>query len=68
MRLISRDPFARQELHRATLKTTKTCDWCGSTRKHGILYRYDIHTDGGTKYEGSRLFCCKGCHDTYGAA
>jgi len=32
--LISRDPFARQELHRRTVYTTtgETCKWCGNVR------------------------------------
>lgn len=71
MALISRDPFARQELHREIVHAKgKTCEWCGSTRhtKRGpseFLYRYDVQTDGGRTYEGSKLFCCKSCHDSY---
>ena len=68
-RLISRDPFARQELHRVVVPViSRGCDWCGGVSKaKGAfrLFRYDVQTDGGRTYEGSKLFCCKSCHDSY---
>ncbi len=77
--LISRDPFARQELHRRSVscgaqpldKAWKgiTCEWCGSIRatKRGTryLYKYSTETDGGRKFDHRGLFCCKQCHDAY---
>lgn len=39
--LISRDPFARQELHRETIDAMgDTCSWCGNVRKGNKLYVY----------------------------
>lgn len=64
-RLISRDPFARQELHRESVKTTRDCSWCGSKRDNGTLYRYFTESDGGRRSEHSGVFCCKSCHDSY---
>lgn len=71
--LISRDPFAREEIHRETVRDwygrKTTCDWCGgasvshSGRKR--LYRYHIETDGGRKHEISGQFCSIGCCRSY---
>jgi hypothetical protein len=65
MRLISRDPFARQETLRVTVRTRGDCSWCGSPGRKGHLYRYDTVTDGGTTYTGARLFCCLSCRDSH---
>lgn len=74
MTLISRDPFARQELHRRNVYSSAGCKWCGMSRttkpKSGAmgksyLYQYRTESDGGRVYEGSNLFCCKSCKDAY---
>ena len=75
MRAITRDPFARQTLVRATVRPLahgESCAWCGGIRtsrrfRSASLYRY------GTErvalhprvpwHDG--LFCSKSCHDAY---
>lgn len=69
-RLISRDPFARQELHReAVLAPAHSCDWCGSyrgkTADTNKMFRYSTETDGGRKFEHRGLFCSISCHNSY---
>ena len=68
--LISRDVFARTELHRETVRyPNTTCAWCGGIRTGAdgtsVLYRYRTEHDGGRKGDHPKLFCCKGCHDAY---
>jgi hypothetical protein len=70
MALVSRDPFARTELHRERVYVTSAaCDWCGGIcrTKSGrhYLWQYRFETDGGRKYTSERKFCCKSCHDAY---
>lgn len=72
MAYISRNPFAREELHRSSVPVThETCAWCGSQRRGGrdgskrYLYQYRTESDGGRKFEHSGLFCSKSCHDSY---
>lgn len=71
MAYISRDPFARQELHREReyVHTFRTCDWCGQTKstksERRYLYRYRTETDGGRSHEHRGLFCSKSCHDSF---
>ncbi|WP_024517005.1 hypothetical protein [Bradyrhizobium sp. Tv2a-2] len=70
-RLISRDPFARQELHsfRVYVNAIGSCKWCGSTRatKTGRRYLngYYIENDAGRRDDHLGLFCSKSCHDDY---
>jgi hypothetical protein len=66
MAYISRDPFARSELHRELVGAgNSTCDWCGSVRKGNKLYKYRTEPDAGRANEHKGLFCSKSCHDTY---
>lgn len=66
MVMISRDPFARQELHRETVATTEGCSWCGNKPRSGKkLFRYLTETDSGRKSPHKGLFCGKDCHDAY---
>lgn len=68
MTRISRDPFARTEVHREIVPGPHRdgCSWCGQTRKNGSLFRYRTEHDS----IGSRpavhlgLYCSKECHDT----
>jgi hypothetical protein len=71
---ISRDPFAREELHRETLHEStmgkgRTCDWCGSTShdkaKRPILYSYRIEYDDGRVSQIPGLFCSVECMRAY---
>ena len=69
--MISRDPFARTELHREVTLHCTPCDWCGQYRQHHMatdaveLFRYGTKTDGGKMYWHKGLFCSKGCHDAH---
>lgn len=68
MTQISRDPFARTELHRRTLQTGQGCAWCGQSghNRNGLcLYIYRTESDGGRMSEHKGLFCSKSCHDAY---
>lgn len=54
--LVSRDPFARSELHRATIATRESCRWCGShrTKRDGAriapgMFYYFTESDGGRR-------------------
>lgn len=61
-RLISRDPFARTELHRETIKEPRVCSWCGWK---GKMFKYRTESDSGWASEHPGQFCGKGCHDAY---
>ena len=67
MAYISRDPFAREELHRRTEETTQSCAWCGQTRKSGTLFRYVIEPDSCTPRDHiiKGLFCSIDCMREY---
>ncbi len=74
MSYISRDPFARTELHRKTIRPPmnygyygirQTCDWCGQSRKDGTLFAYTVESDGGRKSDISGQFCSIGCMRSY---
>jgi hypothetical protein len=63
---ISRDPFARTELHRTETKAAgASCDWCGGLNRRGGLFSYTTESDGGRKSPHRGRFCCKPCHDAY---
>lgn len=63
--MISRNVFARHELHRESVVASvrTSCDWCGA-RPHR-LFQYRRETDGGTTYKDQHLFCCVGCFRSY---
>lgn len=64
--LISRDSFARQELHRETvLPHGATCKWCGNTNGKGSLYQYSVESDSGRRSDIPYLFCSVGCMRDY---
>jgi hypothetical protein len=67
MAIISRDPFAREEIHRDVDRNSanRTCAWCGGTRPNGTLFSYRTETDGGRTFRHKGLFCSKSCHDAY---
>jgi len=65
---ICHSPFARQTLVRELVKTDRTCNWCGRTRKSGKLFRYGHEQDdrpGAISWE-TALFCSLECKRTYG--
>jgi hypothetical protein len=65
MAYISRDPFARTELHRQSVEVSGGCDWCGQQHKSGKLFQYRTESDGGRENRHTGLFCSKSCHDAY---
>ena len=72
-RLVSRDPFARTELHRE--KVPGECAECGQwagrlrdeagARGGGYVYRYWVESDGGRRAEVPGLFCGEDCRRAY---
>lgn len=67
-----RDPFARQNLLREKMRpgyypgnAPLRCEWCGSQKRDGSMFRYHTASDGGREYLDTRLFCCVGCRDSY---
>lgn len=67
-RLISRDPFARTELHRRAERAISAlfgCDWCGQFRRQYFLYRYYTETDGGCTHIDPNMFCSLDCRRAY---
>jgi hypothetical protein len=66
---VTRDPFARTELHRTLVATTQACAWCGGRRRTAKLWRYRTEADGlrtrGYVLEG--LFCSAFCFRSYHA-
>ena len=69
-RLISRDPFARQEIHREVVASSQSCRNCGGFRWRGgrklqAMFEYRTETDGGRNFVHTCLFCSKSCHDAY---
>jgi hypothetical protein len=72
---ISRDSFARTELHREIVNAplnNRGCYWCGGSRsKNGQLldglFQYSTESDGGSTNVHKGLFCSKSCHDSYHA-
>ena len=69
MAYVSRDPFAREELHREEIKPApgRTCVECGNTNRRGNLYEYRTERDSyGSRPSTHRgLFCSRACHRAY---
>ena len=71
MAMVSRDAFARTELHRETVKcwSGETCRWCGGFKpsKTGgrYLYRFRSESDGGRVMPVAGLYCSSACFKTY---
>lgn len=79
MAYVSRDPFARTEIHSRDVGVIKSrgCDWCGQvlTNKKTAklaenagryyLYQYRVESDGGRKNTIKGLFCSAGCMRDY---
>jgi len=61
--LISRDPFARQELHREkiTRNPKGECQWCGQEAR----FTYYVERDGGGRNQLAGVFCAIGCMRSY---
>ena len=65
MTYISRDSFARTELHRVAIETSQSCQFCGNRRKGGKLFQYQTHSDGGRVSIAPKLFCSISCMRSY---
>jgi MYM-type Zinc finger with FCS sequence motif len=71
MAYISRDSFARTELHRSRITNADvsyailTCDWCGQAK---ALYRYQTESDGGRVSTHPGRFCSTSCFKSYHGA
>mgnify|MGYP001241776020 FL=1 len=70
--LISRDPFARTEIHRETVSGhLDGCSWCGNfvskNERTGLgkLFAYFVEHDAGRREPITGLFCSIGCMRTY---
>ena len=62
-RLISRDPFARWELHKRLHPSNDSCRWCEAI---GRVYQFEIHHDDKNKPDVVRgLFCSVSCMRDY---
>ena len=69
MALVSRDAFARTELHRAPAEGE--CRWCGSRKtrmNHATgkvtklkTYRYWTETAGGSRFDAPGVYCSMSC-------
>lgn len=76
MTYVSRDPFARQELHKER-EHGATCAWCGRVDEsqphptpldaplYGRVYRFEIQSDGGRVFKDRQTFCSKQCRKDY---
>jgi hypothetical protein len=66
---VSRDPFARTELHKTTVKASntyeRTCRECGGVSGNRRLYAYRTESDGGRCFEHPGWFCSVSCFRTY---
>lgn len=65
MTYISRDPYARTELHRDLVATKNGCSFCGQSRKSGNLFEYSVQHDSGRVNSIKGYFCSKYCMVTY---
>jgi len=71
MVMVSRNVFARMELHKRRVNVASTCGckWCGSNTqtKAGkpYLYEFENQSDGGRTYAVSGAFCSVSCMKSY---
>lgn len=73
MSIVSRDPFARTELHREAVHrrfagTHTTCEWCNGHNAYGGLFEYWTVRDSDPHPKipkNAKLFCSVGCMRSY---
>lgn len=74
MGMISRDPFARNELHKKKVdyrylsdgtKAPQECYNCDGQDGKGNVHVFETHSDGGRKYEIKGKFCSVSCMRQY---
>jgi len=61
-RLISRDPFARTELHKRLYSKQHECGWCGQV---GKVYEFETQSDGGRTFPHPGKFCSVSCFRSF---
>lgn len=61
---VSRDPFARTELHKKAVKGLE-CKWCGGTDRRGRVWQYYTEHDGGRVFVDPHFFCSVECYRLY---
>jgi len=66
MTYVSRDPFAREELHKRRVYTAKeTCGYCGGVKHtpkgRTFLFSYWVEKDSGRKNSITGEFCSISC-------
>jgi hypothetical protein len=61
IRMVSRDPFAREELHRRKCPSGTACSFCPSPAR----WIYSVETDGGRNSDIRGAFCTIGCMRAY---
>lgn len=72
--LVSRDPYARAELHRRNDYSAHDCANCGGARrtkagkKYLFRYRTEFDSINGRVSEDAKAFCSISCRRAYGAA
>lgn len=71
---ISRDSFARTELHKLKWRTERTCKWCGQNKRdkrRGVpvgapyLFVFRVLHDGGRVEHITGEFCSVSCMRSY---
>lgn len=75
MALVSRDPFARVELHKKQITVSRaddTCRWCGNQKviyqrrkPRSVLFEFWRESDCGRIYPASGRYCCVSCFRSY---
>ena len=71
MAYVSRDPYAREELHRQR-EAGAECAWCDAVDRdspngrRAKVYRYRVETEGGRTFEDRKTFCSLSCRKAYG--
>jgi hypothetical protein len=74
MAIVSRDPFARTEVHRETVRVPyeRRCDWCGQRRlvhrgqrRVNELFKYRVEYDSGRLSRIPKLFDSIDCMREY---
>ena len=61
--LVSRNPFARHEIHRRLYaESSHSCTWCGQKKR---VHEYWLETDGGREIEFNGVFCSVDCFRCY---
>ena len=61
---LGRDPYARTETKRKTIRTKAGCDWCGQNQNERLFYYY-VESDNLRQSEIKGFFCNIECCRAY---